>query len=266
MKPLLDATSPSLLLTRTPVAVATLQPLAALLTRSNVLVGATGSGQTGPRSPQPTVGCPPKAGWRCFSSAHPGTRCAYPPPQSWPRCFGRGCLWSLPPPLCPEGPAVCFGCHVTFVLNPACPPAAGDAAAPPTSQGLFHHELHGDGFESSVAPWRAVAHIRVWPEVLCLGRGRGHKSSSDRAGEDFFLAPARLPWAWVWGLREHHSWFPHTSRPDHSTGTGTRGPCKIVSPGLGVSDASFWLRMQGGGCSSEEPACAKWGRPRGVWR
>lgn len=77
----------------------------------------------------------------------------------------------------------------------------------PTSQGLFHHELHGTGSDSSAAaPGGPNSQPSVAAESWAWERGAGHRPPSPPAGPP--PRPASLPPSVRWGLGEHPSLDP----------------------------------------------------------
>lgn len=192
---------------------ASLRPPAPLLARGKVPMGPPDL--TSETSPVPLGWAPPDHSMWCA-----------PFPTLKPTTVTRGCcLWSGG--ACSWACGLCGGLRATL-----CDDSCGVQGTPrPTSQGLFHHELHGDGSASSAAPRRAETHMRVWP-VLCLWGDvvTGHPTG---LGRTCFSLLITFPEMWVWGLRQHHSRSRRTWRPDLSMGQAPgrvcEGPCKVVS-------------------------------------
>lgn len=261
-------------------------------------------------SPPPNTGGP-TASWRGRLTAvrdtslvvlsQPRPLCRLrPPPQAqllWP-CSPRAThpagelsLVPLNPSLgCPHAQGGATACSA---LTPAAPwpPSVRPATCwvhrtpLPTSQGLFHHELHGTGFDSSKGP---NSQSSVAAESWAWKRGAGHRppahqptcrlpprpaSPAPRAPPDGAWTQTEDPWRWGWGLGEPHSLDPGQvpveglPRPRHP-GQGSRSQdpgwvCKVVSGPLRFLERDGVLNL-GERHSSEEPACRKQGQAQGI--
>lgn len=233
-------------------------------------------------SPVPCVPCCP----------HPGPSCCGPAPRGATHPARELSLVPLNPSLgCPHAQGGATACSA---LTPAAPwpPSVRPATcwvhqAPtplPTSQGLFHHELHGTGFDSSAAARRVPTHNQVWPPSPGPGREEPVTGTSPPAGflrvppppsapPDGAWTQAEDPWRRGWGLGDHHSLDPAQvpveglPRPRHP-GQGSRSQdprwaCKVVSGPLKLLERDGVLNL-GERHSSEEPACRKQGQAQGI--
>lgn len=109
--------------------------------------------------------------------------------------------------------------------------------------------------------------MRMWPGVLCLGRGNGHRSPTG-LGEDVFLVPSQLPLEAGLGCEKASFVVPPTpggwtSTWDRHLGlgrslqSGLSGPLGFVKPASGCYCRDGSVQLRG------EAAFEKWGQAQG---